>query len=56
MFNNSDFGKKIKTVTKGLFYQDNEIGVPSPPITNYYLIDDSGAYLDDDSDDKLITD
>lgn len=55
LFNSRRFGRIIEVLEEGVFNK-TEIGTGvAPPPEAFILIDDSEAYLLDDSDDILIT-
>jgi hypothetical protein len=55
LFNNSIFGKIKNALVKSLYFQTNEEGEPLPPPTDFYLLDNSGENLLDNSSDPFIT-
>lgn len=56
LFNNSKFGIKVKALVESLFNQNESQWELNPPPPTFYLIDDSEAYLLDDSGSNLTTD
>lgn len=56
LFNNSEFGKIVKALVENLFNQSETQGELNPPPPTFYLIDDSEAFLLDDSGANLTTD
>ena len=54
-YNNRDFGDVISSLTVSVYSQNSNKAKPSPPVGEFYLIDDSGDDLLDDSEDFLVT-
>ena len=56
LYNNSEFGKITKALIENLFNRSESQGELNPPPPTLYLIDDSEAFLLDDSGSNLTTD
>lgn len=54
---NNDFFGDVPTgaLVKSPYFEHHEEGKPVPPPSDFYLLDDSGIDLVDDSSDYLIT-
>jgi hypothetical protein len=54
-FNDRRFGTVKDSLVKSPYVEGDQHHRPSPPIGDFYLLDNSGSFLLDDSDDYLVT-
>jgi hypothetical protein len=54
-FNGTKFGENSKALVQSPYFEKQFLGVPLPPPTDYYLLDNSGDNLLDNSGEPFIT-
>lgn len=54
-YNNEQFGEVKESIVRSPYFADYREAKPVPPPSDFYLLDDSGIDLVDDSEDYLVT-
>ena len=54
-FVNRKFGDATKSLVKSPYVSEGDHGLPSPPGVAFHLMDNTGEYFVDNTDDYLVT-